>query len=162
MASKGYFAKGDKQYGPFSPNQPKQLAASGMLLPEDCVRCGGFGDWTPAASIVGLFGNPGPVSDTEILPEEEFTRFPCPQCAQRLKAPVSAAGKKCHCPRCGARTTVSSSSAEECPDLTPVVQEEIHAQPAVRRIPRPVDFHPDQLGLLSDHAGAGQAPAQDR
>ena len=50
-----YYARGNKQQGPASSAQLKQLAESGDLSPEDLVWREGMGEWIAAAKVKGLF-----------------------------------------------------------------------------------------------------------
>jgi len=50
-----YYARGNKQQGPVSSAQLKQLAQRGDLSPEDLVWREGMGEWIAAAKVKGLF-----------------------------------------------------------------------------------------------------------
>ncbi len=53
-----YYSKNNKQQGPVSAEQLKQLAASGQLQPSDLVWKEGMGQWVEASRIKGLFVAP--------------------------------------------------------------------------------------------------------
>jgi GYF domain 2 len=55
MAAGWIIKRNNKENGPFSPQQLKQLAASGKLKPEDLIRKEPGGKFQPAKSIKGLF-----------------------------------------------------------------------------------------------------------
>ena len=50
-----YYARDDKQHGPVSGAELKQLAASGRLLAADLVWREGLEEWAPAGRLKGLF-----------------------------------------------------------------------------------------------------------
>jgi len=54
-----YYSQGDKQQGPVTAAQLKQLAASGQIKAVDLVWKDGMEDWAPAAQVEGLFPKPG-------------------------------------------------------------------------------------------------------
>ncbi len=54
-----YYAKGNKQHGPATAAELKQLAAAGQLKPDDLVWCEKLDDWTPARKVGGLFDGEG-------------------------------------------------------------------------------------------------------
>ena len=54
MPSDAFVLKGGKKYGPFSPSQLKQLAATGEITPEDLIKRGQDGLPVPARTIAGL------------------------------------------------------------------------------------------------------------
>ncbi len=54
-----YYAKGNKQYGPVTPGELKQLADRGEVGPEELVWRDGMEGWVPARRVKGLFdGDP--------------------------------------------------------------------------------------------------------
>jgi len=55
-ASQWYYAKGDRQLGPVTTAELKQLAGSGSLQPDDLIWREGMDDWVPAQNVRGLFG----------------------------------------------------------------------------------------------------------
>ena len=62
---------GDRELGPFSPDQLKEMASTGHLVPEDLIRRESDEDWIPARHLKTLtFGSPEgrmkpPSSDTD-------------------------------------------------------------------------------------------------
>jgi hypothetical protein len=74
MATEWFYTKDGEQLGPVSSKQPKQLAASGELLPSDLVWKEGAPDWKPASIIKGLFAEgqtappPVPAKSSEATP----------------------------------------------------------------------------------------------
>jgi len=58
-----YYAKENKQYGPVTPSELKQLADRGEVGPEELVWREGMEDWVAARKVKGLFdGDPLPAS----------------------------------------------------------------------------------------------------
>jgi len=58
-----YYAKGNKQYGPVTPAELKQLADRGEVGPEEMVWRDGMEDWVAARKVKGLFdGDPAAAS----------------------------------------------------------------------------------------------------
>jgi hypothetical protein len=55
MAEEYFFAKEDKQFGPFTAAQLKKLADTGRLQPTDKVRKSSMANWVSAAAVKGLF-----------------------------------------------------------------------------------------------------------
>jgi hypothetical protein len=49
-----YYRRGSEEYGPFSPQELKALAASGQLLSTDDVRKDPSAEWTQAVNVKGL------------------------------------------------------------------------------------------------------------
>ncbi len=71
MASKWYYSHEDREYGPFTPSELRQLAAAGKLLPGDLVGQRGRPNWVPAQRVRGLFPpmgiiQPAPAPDLEV------------------------------------------------------------------------------------------------
>lgn len=60
-----YYAKDNRQHGPVSAAELKQLAARGELRPGDLVWCEKLDDWTPAKKVGGLFDGDGPAPPPE-------------------------------------------------------------------------------------------------
>lgn len=50
-----YYARGDQQSGPVSPQELKRMASAGEIAPEDLVWREGMDDWSPARTVRGLF-----------------------------------------------------------------------------------------------------------
>ena len=50
-----YYARNDKQFGPVSANELKQLADAGDLAPDDLLWRDGMDAWTTAVNLRGLF-----------------------------------------------------------------------------------------------------------
>lgn len=111
----------NKEQGPFSPKQLKELVAKGVIRPEIEVRLGNQGVWTPAAKVKGLFQfpppqtnavNPPKLPETTVIqatPAQQTTpivatpslnpiqiqdRIPCAFCGELI---VSTAIKCRHC-----------------------------------------------------------------
>ena len=53
-----YYAKGNRQLGPVSSTELKQLAESGQLVPDDLVWREGMVEWISANKVKGLFAAP--------------------------------------------------------------------------------------------------------
>ena len=52
-----YYARGDSQNGPISPQELRRLAGAGKLAPDDLVWRDGMEDWVSARTVQGLFGD---------------------------------------------------------------------------------------------------------
>ncbi|HUY33297.1 MAG TPA: GYF domain-containing protein [Pirellulales bacterium] len=57
MSQQFFIRRGDQEQGPFTPEQIKQLAATGKLVPTDLVRTTDESEWRQARSITGLFAS---------------------------------------------------------------------------------------------------------
>jgi hypothetical protein len=77
MASSWYYYRANQKCGPFSSSQLKQLADSGMLLPNDLVHKEGSSGWIQAGSVKGLF--PGRAKDQVLSPPVLPTAYPMAQ-----------------------------------------------------------------------------------
>ena len=55
MAAEWFYGKDNKQHGPVSAAQLKQLAQAGKLSATDLVWREGMDEWTPASKVKGLF-----------------------------------------------------------------------------------------------------------
>jgi hypothetical protein len=53
-----YYAKGNRQLGPVSSTELKQLSESGRLVPDDLVWREGMVEWIAAGKVKGLFDEP--------------------------------------------------------------------------------------------------------
>ncbi len=78
MAEQWYYSKNNQQQGPVSPEQLKQLAASGQLQPSDLVWKEGMGQWVEARKLKGLF----PTETTPPMPP------PVPTVAKSASPPI--------------------------------------------------------------------------
>jgi hypothetical protein len=58
MAEKWYYGRGDEQFGPFSADQLKELAATGQILPADSVWKEGMTRGVLASKVKHLFAAP--------------------------------------------------------------------------------------------------------
>ena len=58
MADQFFYARGQEQFGPFSPVQLKELAADGRILPTDLVWKEGMANRVPATKVKNLFPSP--------------------------------------------------------------------------------------------------------
>ena len=65
-----YYAKDNKQHGPVSAAELKQLATRGELRPEDLVWCEKLDDWTPARKVGGLFEEGAPAAPPPPKPDK--------------------------------------------------------------------------------------------
>ncbi len=54
MADQWYVGRDGQKSGPYSPDQMRQMAASGQLQPADVVWKKGMADWVPATQVPGL------------------------------------------------------------------------------------------------------------
>lgn len=59
MADQWYVGRNDKRTGPFTPDQLRQMAATGSLQPTDLVWKQGMPQWVAASTIKDLFSIPG-------------------------------------------------------------------------------------------------------
>jgi len=73
-----YYAKGNKQHGPVSAAELKQLALRGELKPGDLVWCEKLDDWTPAKKVGGLFDDDGPAPPPEAAEPRPRDDVPSP------------------------------------------------------------------------------------
>jgi len=88
-----YYATGDKQQGPVSSAELKQLAASGQLVPDDLVWREGMSEWVEASNVRGLFegapklaeAQPGPSKEPAAAPRAPFATE-----APSVRAPTPA------------------------------------------------------------------------
>jgi len=79
-----YYARGNQQIGPVSPQELKRLAMSGQLQPHDLVWRTGMTGWTAASNVRGLFeGEPA-----------EAPKSPPPEPAPQPSTPVSPVKRK--------------------------------------------------------------------
>jgi len=62
MSEEWYYMSNGQQQGPISAIALRQMAAVGMLLPEDMVTKSGMASWVPASRVKGLFQVPAQVS----------------------------------------------------------------------------------------------------
>jgi len=64
-----YYARDDKQHGPVTAAELKQLAASGRLQAVDLIWREGMDEWTPAARLKGLFPDARPGAGYGVAPQ---------------------------------------------------------------------------------------------
>ncbi|OHB67360.1 MAG: hypothetical protein A2V70_06500 [Planctomycetes bacterium RBG_13_63_9] len=96
-AAEWYYAQEDKQIGPVSPAQMRQLAGAGVLRPDDLVWSEGMKQWAPARSVAGLFDrNPSKTAETfsgtvesDTKTAEPATAAPLADRADRTSPPTS-------------------------------------------------------------------------
>ncbi len=93
MSQQWYFSKNNQQQGPVSPEQLKQLAASGQLQPSDLVWKEGMGQWTTASSIKGLFAAPA-APPRPISPPSTPTKTPVKNTLPQPTPKPPSAGSK--------------------------------------------------------------------
>jgi hypothetical protein len=62
MAQQFFVRRGNQEQGPFSPEQIKQLAATGKLVASDLVRTSEKPAWRQAGTVKGLFGAERPAT----------------------------------------------------------------------------------------------------
>jgi hypothetical protein len=81
--------------------------------------------------------------------------FHCPECKKRIRTPLSAAGKKGRCPKCGAimripaaRAARSSAQAKETPGLTPQAGSTPGLTPLPEQTPGLTPLSDDAPGLV--------------
>ena len=89
-----YYAKDNRQQGPVSAAELKQLAAGGELRPGDLVWCEKLDDWTPAKKVGGLFDDDaggGPPKPVEPPPKAGEA---LPKAAKLPPKPVTAPPKQ--------------------------------------------------------------------
>jgi len=68
MADQWYVGRNEKRSGPFTPDQLRQLAATGGLKPTDMVWKQGMPQWAAASTIKGLFSIPGVSKPPAVIP----------------------------------------------------------------------------------------------
>jgi len=68
MADQWYIGRNDKRTGPFTPDQLRQMAASGRVQPTDLVWKQGMTQWAAASTIKGLFSIPGVATPPAVGP----------------------------------------------------------------------------------------------
>jgi len=68
VAHKWTVKRGQKEHGPLSSEQLRNLARTGKLKPKDLVRRGETGDWKEASSVAGLFAEGREVGDASNQP----------------------------------------------------------------------------------------------
>jgi hypothetical protein len=71
-----YYAKQNKQHGPVSAAELKQLATRGELKPGDLVWCEKLENWTPAKKVGGLFDADAPAPSPKEVPPPKATDAP--------------------------------------------------------------------------------------
>ena len=72
MATEWFVRRGEKTSGPFTSKQLKSLANSGRLKPEDLIRKGSEGKFSPITRVQGLFDQPiAEESPVEANPPDE-------------------------------------------------------------------------------------------
>lgn len=100
----------EKQFGPYTDQQLRQLAARGELRPEHFVRIDGQTAWHLAKRVQGLFakglGSGKAVSEANKKSEPVILIFPCPACGRSLRCKDYFAGKSIRCAACNNRITV--------------------------------------------------------
>src|SRR5574340_330337 len=82
-----YYAKGDRQLGPVSAVQLKQMAVAGEVRPDDLVWREGMENWIEARNVKGLFDAARPV--VEVAPK---VGQPIPPVAPGALAPPGVPG----------------------------------------------------------------------
>ena len=100
MANLWHCKRQDKQFGPFSDQQLKQLAASGKLQPSDMVQREGTDQWVPANRLKGLFptavakplamGTPSPDTPPPLPPDDSDTPPPMPSNEQETGVDIES------------------------------------------------------------------------
>src|SRR5262249_25883756 len=70
-----YVARHGQKVGPFAPAELKQMAAAGLLQPEELIWAEGMREWLPASRFAVLF--PGPNQKRYWLSLAGKTRGPC-------------------------------------------------------------------------------------
>jgi hypothetical protein len=68
-----WYAKGDKRFGPHTPDELKSLAAAGQIVASDVVWKEGLANWLQASSVKGLIpsgsgGMPPPLPSNPVAP----------------------------------------------------------------------------------------------
>ena len=100
MANLWHCKRQDKQFGPFSDQQLKQLAASGKLQPSDMVQREGTDQWAPANRLKGLFpiavakplatDAPSPETPPPLPPDDSDTPPPMPPNEQETAVDIDS------------------------------------------------------------------------
>lgn len=60
MSADWHYVRDGRPFGPFTADQLRQLAASGLLAPTDMVRCDADGQWVSAGTVPGWAFPPAP------------------------------------------------------------------------------------------------------
>ena len=89
MAQQWYCQISGKQYGPLSPQQLKQLAATGKLKPEDGVRRESDKKWAPASKVKGLFADAAPQPKQQATPQSKSTAASAAKPSEKTASPAS-------------------------------------------------------------------------
>jgi len=116
--SKEWYAKVmGKKVGPMTGGQLKQLAVQQRLTPEDLIRKGESGSWTPANRVKGLFDKRVTVvPQGQQRPVESSQLMMCPDC----KKPVSRSAKAC--PNCGRPQETENPDTSQSQESSPVLR----------------------------------------
>jgi len=95
-----YHARDNKQFGPVSTAELKQLAQGGSLRPDDLVWREGLKSWTAAREVKGLFEDNGPAAEAKPAAESKPSSEAAPPAETRpaveakpqveAKAPIEA------------------------------------------------------------------------
>ena len=84
-----YYARNDKQFGPISAAELKQLADSGQLSPDDLLWREGMDSWATAINLRGLFTSEA-TANTPTAEQSATISLPVPVAPPRT-APASVA-----------------------------------------------------------------------
>jgi GYF domain 2 len=91
MSDDWYYAKGGQRFGPFTFEQFKHLADSGLLLPDDMVGNENTHPWLSAREIDRLFSRAGPRDDLTPNSNSPHPLEPAPENNRRVTGVPSPA-----------------------------------------------------------------------
>jgi hypothetical protein len=137
MPNQWHCNRDGKLLGPFTDQQLKQLATSGMLVPTDLIRKAGTEKWVPASRVKGLFptneppatrqSNSPPQEDIPtVLPVEPANPFRFDAEALDSQADKSITTPRLiRCNTCGRDIAVTAEACPKCGALNTWVHPEI-------------------------------------
>lgn len=88
MSASWHYLKDGRPFGPFTLDQMRQLAASGLLAPTDMVKPDATGVWVSAGTVADLNFSPAPVSPPAVVPP------PVPEATTPVTSTTSAENPK--------------------------------------------------------------------
>ncbi len=132
-----YYARDDKQQGPVSAGELKQLASRGEVRPDDLVWREGMDDWVEARNVKGLF---------EVNPLRLATQRPSREGGSpaQLSSTTAASGTSSEAPTSKSPPESISQSPSE-PLAPPVVAQPSLAQPSAESSTEKADLGQSQI-----------------